>query len=266
MQSNDLKGVKVLVTRPAHQNQKLCDLVFAHGGEPVVFPLINIEPTYAHGPLLTVLTRIDEIDIAIFVSANAVTHGLGALRAQGQMLSELTQVFAVGATTALMLQAAGIRVDGVPLGLSGANGLRALPTFLHVSNRRVVVFRGNGGESSLLEWLKHEGARVFVAETYRRAMPIEINPAVIELCQQSTIDVITLTSVTSVEHLFALLPDNTHHMLKNATVVTLSQRIARHCENKGCQGSILVAGQASDQALVEKIVQHCDTIRQSSRS
>ena len=262
MQSNDLKGVKVLVTRPAHQNQKLYDLVRAHGGEPVVCPLIKIEPTYAHEALLTVLTRIDDIDIAIFVSANAVTHGLGALRSQGQTLSELTQVFAVGATTALMLQAADIRVDGVPSGLSGANGLRALPTFRNVSNQRVVVFRGNGGESSLLEWLKNEGARVFVAETYRRAMPIEINPAVIELCQQATIDVITLTSATSVEHLFALLPDNTHRMLKNATVVTLSQRIARYCESQGFQGAILVADAANDQALVETIVQHCDIVRQ----
>ena len=262
MQSNDLKGVKVLVTRPAHQNQKLYDLVRAHGGEPVVCPLIKIEPTYAHEARLTVLTRIDDIDIAIFVSTNAVTHGLGALRSQGQTLSELTQVFAVGATTALMLQAADIRVDGVPSGLSGANGLRALPTFRNVSNQRVVVFRGNGGESSLLEWLKNEGARVFVAETYRRAMPIEINPAVIELCQQATIDVITLTSVTSVEHLFALLPDNTHRMLKNATVVTLSQRIARYCESQGFQGAILVADAANDQALVETIVQHCDIVRQ----
>ena len=264
MQSNDLKGVKVLVTRPAHQNQKLYDLVRAHGGEPVVCPLIKIEPTYAHEALLTVLTRIDDIDIAIFVSTNAVTHGLGALRSQGQTLSELTQVFAVGATTALMLQAADIRVDGVPSGLSGANGLRALPTFRNVSNQRVVVFRGNGGESSLLEWLKNEGARVFVAETYRRAMPIEINPAVIELCQQATIDVITLTSVTSVEHLFALLPDNTHRMLKNATVVTLSQRIARYCESQGFQGAILVADAANDQALVETIVQHGDIVRQGS--
>ena len=264
MQSNDLKGVKVLVTRPAHQNQKLYDLVCAHGGEPVVCPLIKIEPPYAHEALLTVLTRIDDIDIAIFVSTNAVTHGLGALRSQGQTLSELTQVFAVGATTALMLQAADIRVDGVPSGLSGANGLRALPTFRNVSNQRVVVFRGNGGESSLLEWLKNEGARVFVAETYRRAMPIEINPAVIELCQQATIDVITLTSVTSVEHLFALLPDNTHRMLKNATVVTLSQRIARYCESQGFQGAILVADAANDQALVETIVQHCDIVRQGS--
>ena len=264
MQSNDLKGVKVLVTRPAHQNQKLYDLVRAHGGEPVVCPLIKIEPTYAHEALLTVLTRIDDIDIAIFVSTNAVTHGLGALRSQGQTLSESTQVFAVGATTALMLQAADIRVDGVPSGLSGANGLRALPTFRNVSNQRVVVFRGNGGESSLLEWLKNEGARVFVAETYRRAMPIEINPAVIELCQQATIDVITLTSVTSVEHLFALLPDNTHRMLKNATVVTLSQRIARYCESQGFQGAILVADAANDQALVETIVQHCDIVRQGS--
>ena len=266
MQSNELKGMKVLVTRPAHQNQKLCDLVRAHGGEPVVFPLIKIEPTYAHDPPLKALTWIDEIDIAIFVSANAVTHGLGALRAQGQTLSELTQVFAVGAITARMLQAAGIRVDGVPRVLSGANGLRALPTFRNVSNRRVVVFRGNGGEPSLLEWLKKEGARVFVAETYRRAMPIQVNPAVIDLCQQATIDVITLTSITSVKHLFALLPDTTHRMLKNATVVTLSQRIARYCENTGWQGSILVADEANDQALVKTIVQYGDTVRQSSRS
>jgi uroporphyrinogen-III synthase len=265
MQSNDLKGVKVLVTRPAHQNQKLCDLVRTHGGEPVVCPLINIEPTYAHDALLTVFTGIDESDIAIFVSTNAVTHGLGALRSQGQTLSELTQVFAVGPTTALMLQAAGIRVDGVPLGLSGANGLRALPIFRNVSNRRVVVFRGNGGEPSLVEWLKHEGASVFVAETYRRVMPIAINPAVVELCQQGTIDVITLTSVTSVEHLFALLPDNTHQMLKNATVVTLSQRIAQYCENQGFQGAILVADEANDQALVETIVHHCDSVRQGPR-
>ena len=64
MQSNDLKDVKVLVTRPAHQNQKLCDLVFAHGGEPVVFPLIKIEPTYAHEALLGSMTLISPFLLA----------------------------------------------------------------------------------------------------------------------------------------------------------------------------------------------------------
>ena len=97
-------------------------------------------------------------------------------------------------------------------------------------------------------------------------MPIQVNPSVFELCQQGSIDVITLTSITSVKHLFALLPDTVHRMLKNATVVTLSQRIARYCENKGWQGSILVADEMNDQALVRKIVQCGDTVRQSSRS
>lgn len=256
-QLTDLNGIRVLVTRPAHLNQPLCDLLRGCGAEALELPLISIEQNADDPQLLHVLAAVGEVDIAVFVSRNAVVHGLAALQAYGRTMPSKTKVFAVGHMTAVALEKAGIRVEGIPQGRFGAAGLHRLPAFRSVSGQRVVVFKGRGGLPALADELRQAGASVLVAETYRRVVPQDVNMDVIEHWQQGGLDVVTLTSVTAVDHLFQLLQEKADRLMQNVAVATFSDRIARHCKAQGCNGPVLVANQASDEALVEEIVDYC---------
>ena len=60
-----------MVTRPAHQAARLCELIRAAGGEALAFPVLEIAPVEDAAPVRALLARRDEFDIALFVSSNA---------------------------------------------------------------------------------------------------------------------------------------------------------------------------------------------------
>ena len=64
--STALAGMNILVTRPAHQAGELAAKVRLAGGNPVLFPVLEIRDTNNPGPLLDVIARLDEFDFAIF--------------------------------------------------------------------------------------------------------------------------------------------------------------------------------------------------------
>ncbi len=80
-----LAGQAILITRPRPQAQALCDGVIAHGGEPWLYPVMEIEPVLHDAELLQRLATATEFDLFIFVSANDVVHGLRrGRRSQGE--------------------------------------------------------------------------------------------------------------------------------------------------------------------------------------
>ena len=63
-----LAGLRVLVTRPAHQAEELCALIERAGGIPVRFPTIEIAPPRNVEKLTSLLARLEEFDNAIGVA------------------------------------------------------------------------------------------------------------------------------------------------------------------------------------------------------
>ena len=49
------------------------------GGNPVLFPVLKILDTQDQRPLLDVVGRLDEFDLAIFISPNAVNKAMGLI-------------------------------------------------------------------------------------------------------------------------------------------------------------------------------------------
>ena len=72
-----LAGRRIVVTRPAGQSGHLAGLIRAVGGEPVLFPTIEIRDVADSGPLAALIDRLDEFDMAVFVSPNAVEKAMG---------------------------------------------------------------------------------------------------------------------------------------------------------------------------------------------
>ena len=94
--------MRVIVTRPRGQARPLADALRQAGFEPVVCPLIELEPI-EDGPI-----EVEGYDWVVVTSAN------GAEQLARRHLGYLPRVAAIGAATAAALAAYGIDVDFVP--------------------------------------------------------------------------------------------------------------------------------------------------------
>src|SRR3989344_4207532 len=92
-----LQGVRVLVTRPAAQAQSLAQRIEQAGGEAIRFPTLEIAATRDVATLERVLVGIAYFDLAVFISPNAVAHGLAHLKMHGGLPARLT-IAAIGRT------------------------------------------------------------------------------------------------------------------------------------------------------------------------
>ena len=102
MSDTGLAGVGVLVTRPDQQADELVQAVEGHGGQAFRFPTIEIVPR-DDDAVSACASVLPNPDIAIFVSCNAVRHGLAYAKA--------ARIAAIGPATAAAIEAAGRSVD-----------------------------------------------------------------------------------------------------------------------------------------------------------
>ncbi|SFW28043.1 uroporphyrinogen-III synthase [Nitrosovibrio sp. Nv17] len=164
-----LAGIGILVTRPVRQAEDLAAAIRSVGGKPFLLPVLEILAVEDTPLLSSLIGRVEEFDIAIFVSPNAVA---GARRLMGKKWPPSRPGFvAVGQGTARALREAGIHDPVVPAAGFDSEALLDLPLLQAVRGRRVIVFRGNGGRELLGTALRARGALLEYAECYRRARP-----------------------------------------------------------------------------------------------
>lgn len=238
----DLAGLSVLVTRPAHQADFLCDLIEAARGRPVRFPTLEIlGPADKHAARRALAEAIDA-DLLIFVSANAVQYAYPLLPTQ---LPFDLDVAAVGNATARALAKAGLEPTLRPERMD-SEGLLALPQLQAVEGKRVFVLRGNGGRELMSDTLRERGAEIRPVEVYRRQLP-QRRAAAVNLVRNwpALVQVVVATSNAVLENLFTLLGDDGVKLLRMTPLVVISQRMAKHAVELGC-GIIYVADSALD--------------------
>jgi uroporphyrinogen-III synthase len=165
-----LQGKGIVVTRPAHQAQRLVRLIEEAGGRALRFPAIEIRDIEDPRPLEALLARLDEFDIVIFVSPNAARKGLERIGAH-RTLPAGAVVAAIGSGSRRELARHGVKQVIVPERGFDSEALLEQPALREVAGKRIVIFRGVGGRELLGERLAARGARVEYAECYRRARP-----------------------------------------------------------------------------------------------
>lgn len=244
-----LAGVRVLVTRPAHQALPLCQLIEHAGGTAVRFPAIEIAPPTDTVALERLLDRLDRFDIAIFVSPNAVTRALDALRVRQQTLPPRMTVACVGAGSARALAEGGVAAVVTPA-RSDSEGLLEVAPLRAVAGQRIVIFRGEGGRELLADTLRQRGADVEYAECYRRQRPRVDAGAVTRDFMRGRIDVVTATSADALRNLHDMLDALAVSRLQKTPLVVVSERICELAHELGHDGPLAVATDASDQAIL----------------
>lgn len=248
--ASPLDGIRVLVTRPAHQADGLCASIERAGGIALRMPALDIGPPRDSGAVRGLAQKLDRYDIAVFVSPNAVQ---GALELLGRKLPATLRTLAIGPATAAALDAAGVAGVICPDQGFDSESLLEMPVLREVTGSRVVVFRGDGGRGLLGETLRSRGAEVDYVEVYRRTLPPPPDARVADALRRRTVDAVVVTSVQTLENVVAMCGDELMQGLFAAQLVVPSARMIEKAEASGFRAP-LVAGEAGDHAIVETLV------------
>ncbi len=247
----DLNGLRVLVTRPAHQAGHLSDLITAAGGQPIRFPALAIRDLSASPAVQAQLDRLNQYHLAIFISPNAVYFGLAAITRYGGLPSDI-KLATVGKGSAVALEKAlGREADIVPATTYDSEGLLALPALQQVDGQRILILRGEGGRELLAETLRRRGATVDYLEVYRRECPApeKRNQGWLEKT-----DIITITSSEALQNLVSLTAAAHRSQLLAKPLVVVSERTAALAQKLGFCHPALVAERAADEAIVQALI------------
>ncbi len=249
------QGRRIVVTRPAAQAAALCAAIRQRGGEPLCFPLLVIEPATDCGELAAIAPRLDQFDIAFFVSPNAVGHALPPLLAERRWPPRLA-VATVGQGSERALHAFGFERVIAPAAGFDSEAVLALPEFASpaVCGRRVVIFRGDGGRDLFGTTLVERGAEVEYVTCYRRALPAADPAPLLQAAAAGGLAAILLTSSEGVRNLAALVGEAGMAVLRAVPVFASHPRIAAHARAVGFASVVETA--AGDAGLLHALEQH----------
>ncbi len=246
-----LAGVRVLVTRPRAQAEALARAIRADGGEPLLFPLIDIQPVSDPARLDAILATLDRFDLAVFISPNAVQCALTRLTACGRGWPATLPIAVIGAGTAQALAAHGLHAAVAPRNRFDSEALLAEPALQAVAGRRILILRGEGGRALLADTLTARGATVTYAECYRRVPPPPDAHADHWLAP-GAIDIALFTSGEALDNLLQLYGETGRRLLRDTPVLVVSERLAERVAEHRPRRAPLIA-RAGDADLIHAL-------------
>lgn len=252
-----LAGRGIVVTRPAHQAAGFAARLAAAGARPLLLPTLEILPPADPQPLAALIDRLDDFDLAVFVSPNAARMALAAIRARRAWPAALAAA-AIGSGGVRELESSGITGVIAPARFD-SEGLLAEPALRAVAGRRIVVFRGEGGRELLGDTLRARGATVEYAACYRRARPRADVAPLLAAWARGEVDAVTVTSSEGLHNLCALLGAAGAPLLARTPLFVPHPRIERAARECGCAAVQLTA--QGDDGLLAALVAWFGTAR-----
>ncbi len=253
-QSRPLDGLRIVVTRPAAQAAALADLIRAEGGVPVLFPTIDIVGLDACTELDAALDRLSGVDLAVFVSANAVQHAMARLGARGLSWPAHLRAAATGPATGAQLSACGIKNVIHPPQRFDSEGLLAELDRQGATLQRVLIVRGSGGREWLLDALTARGIAVQAVASYARVRGSVDSAPLRQLAAEHALDAITVTSSEGGENLMAMLGVDAVAVVNQVPLFVPHPRITARMRGLDCTNVIETAG--GDAGLMAGMVAH----------
>jgi uroporphyrinogen-III synthase len=247
-----LAGRGIVITRPAQQAQTLADLIRSAGGRALLFPVIEIADVADARPARAVLERLDQFQIAIFVSPNAVEKGMQLIGAKP--LPPGLRIAAIGGGSVKALARFGVRNVIAPAGRFDSEALLELPALAQVAGERIVIFRGGGGREALGAVLAQRGARVEYAECYRRRRPQADAAPLQRAWERREVEAVVVTSSEGVRNLFDMAGTAGRTWLQCTPFFAPHPRVAETARGLGVREAVVTA--PGDDGILAGLVGH----------
>ncbi|EAR61125.1 uroporphyrinogen-III synthase [Neptuniibacter caesariensis] len=259
--ADKLNGLRVLVTRPAHQADTLYELLLQQGADPVRFPLLQITPvTSADSGFHLLKQQIIDLDLfqhIIFISPNAVELGYEWIDQYWPQLPLGVQWLAIGKQSAARLNNYGIDAYHSPLGYD-SEALLNSPALQKIAGDKVLIMRGEGGRETLAEELRARGAEVSYAELYRRESPCYSAKEISDALLSKHLDAILISSGAGLKNLITLLSSTGKELstdsLLNCHLIVPSDRIKQEAQGVGFN-RITTASGPDDRSMIAALTQ-----------
>lgn len=245
--SGALAGRGIVVTRPARQAAALADMIRAAGGRPILFPVLEIQEAADVGALDALIDRLDEFDLAIFISPNAVSKAMNLVTARRELPANL-KVAAIGRGSMKALGQFGVIDVIAPEARFDSEALLELQPLKDVAGKRVVIFRGDGGRELLGDTLLARGARIEYVECYRRGKPGLDTAPLMRAWARDELHAIVVTSSEGLRNLFDMVGPLGRTWLKKTPLVVPHPRIAETARKLGLTNIVLT--EAGDEGIV----------------
>jgi uroporphyrinogen-III synthase len=249
-----LAGVHIAVTRPPEQATKLTAAIIGAGGAVISFPLLDIKGLEDLSAFHAAVTPLSLFDWAVFISTNAVQHGMPLLQQAG--ISPSLKFAAIGPTTAASLQSYGVAEVLTPSERFDSEALLALPELQYMQGQRVLIVRGVGGRELLADTLKQRGADVVFGECYRRVNPQSSAQRLQQAYDQGQLHGIVVTSTEALRFLLTL--GGNADWLKATPLFVNHARIAEQARASGLIA--FSADQSGDVAMLSLLQTHLSPI------
>lgn len=249
-----LNNIAVLVTRPAQQSQPFIDLLAQAGAQVFACPTIEIQPISHTDSSLSQQLTISDYSTLIFISANAVKYALNWW--SPEQISTQT-IAAIGQSTGRTLAEHGLKVSLQSQSGFTSEDLLALDEMQqpNITDKRILIIRGEGGREHLAQSLTDRGALVDYAEVYRRTIPdTDIGP-ILEKWARGAIDLVTVTSNQTLDNLYHLLGAEGSSYLNSTALVVPGQRCYEFARSKGHNNKIQLSSSALDKDMFQAVLE-----------
>jgi uroporphyrinogen-III synthase len=249
-----LAGLNIVITRPREQAAGLAQRIEQLGGKPLLFPLLQIEAVRDDQAMREQISHLQQTDLAIFISPNAVHYGMAAIRASGDLPAAL-KIATVGQGSAKALHELGVARVIAPTERFDSESLLALAELQDVAGKNVIIFRGDGGRELLGDMLKARGAKVEYVTCYLRSKSkIEVSELV-----AAAPDAITVTSSEALGHLWEMLEEPGRTRLAAMPLFVPHERIAKAARQQGWQN--VAVTESGDDGLMSGLIAWAHTKR-----
>lgn len=243
----------VLVTRPGERGLQLVEMLGKASIAAIHLPLFTIQSGAELNRLPNQLNQLNAGDYVFIVSQNAIGYSSQALKQAGFEWRSDLQYFTVGRQTAQAFSAQTGQTIAYPL-QEASEGILKLPAMQDLTDKKVLVLRGNGGRAFFSEQATLRGATVNHIECYRREPIIYDNIDQTSMLKRAGITCIVVTSKEILNTLLDFVPKNEHNWLKSCYLITVSERIQRFAHSIGWE-KVVISTRAENSALLATLRQ-----------
>lgn len=245
-----LHGLRILITRPAHQAKALATQTQCYGGLAMHFPTLEIIRTKNIKKAELRIKKLKEYDFVIFISPNSVFNTAETIHRIWPSWPRNTKIIATGPGTALALKQYDLACDFCPEKDFNGIGLLNLAALKDIKEKKILIIKGEGGRQYLAKSLRAHGAQIENLNVYKRQLP-KIDKD--NIPNHEAIDVIICTSHSGLKNLVSLLYPYWQDILFKKQLLVISPRLADNAKKLGFVKPPLISDNAPNAAILQTL-------------